>query len=113
MHLIVCFFADRAEVVNTAISPDSGADPSRVLPSWNVTISPSGILPKREVTAAVKVTGWPTCEGDCDVVTRVIVPYRIISVSGADVLLPFLLSPEYVAVMVCVPTTLYVVVNAA
>ena len=66
------------------------------------------------VTVAVKVTDWPTVDGFKDEVSVVTVVTGVIdSLSDADVLVAFVLSPLYTAEIVCVPTESAEVVNAA
>jgi len=92
------------EVVKLATPADVLPVPTAVPSSANVTSSPFGIVPKIDVTVAVKVTGCPTMEGDPDVVTTVFVPPLISSVSMGDVLPALFPSPEYTAVIEWVPT---------
>ena len=60
-----------------------------------------------EVTAAVNVTLAPTVDGFSDDETAVAVdallPALIVCVSAVDVLVPYVESPEYVAVIECEP----------
>jgi hypothetical protein len=59
----------------------------------------------------VNVTGCPTNEGDPDVVNIVVdpKPLLICSTSAEDTLPVLFVSPEYVAVIECVPGVLYFV----
>ena len=51
------------EVVKVAMPPLKAPVPSTVVPSLNVTVSPSGGEPSLEVTTAVKVTACPYVDG--------------------------------------------------
>jgi hypothetical protein len=69
---MVCFFAESDAVVYAAIPPASETEPSRVVPSQNVTSSPSGLVPSSRVTVAVNVSGWPSRDGEPDEARRVV-----------------------------------------
>ena len=102
---MVCVFIVRDEVTKVARPLTVAPVPIGDAPSENVTISPSGIAPWLDVTAAVNVTDCPTSEGDPDVVNTVSDgnPLLICCRSGEDVLPELLPSPEYAAVMEWVP----------
>jgi hypothetical protein len=70
---MVCFFATSDEVVKVATPEAVVPVPIAVAPSYNLTVSPSGIGPPVDVTVAVNVTACPTKEGEPDVVTLVVV----------------------------------------
>jgi hypothetical protein len=72
-------------------------------------------VPWLGVTVAVKVTGFPTNEGDPEVTNTVFVgtPLLTCSTSAEDTLPALFVSPEYVAVIVWVAGVVYFVVYAA
>src|SRR5208337_4982991 len=61
--LIALAPARNVEVVKLAEPPLNDPVPSTVVPSLNVTVSPSGGAPELEVTTAVKVTACPYVDG--------------------------------------------------
>ena len=101
--MIECVFAVNAEVVYAANPFVSEADASGIVPSKNVTVSPSGMLPKVELTVAVNVTACPMSEGEPDVVTLVVLATGKEETTDcfrtAEVLPLLFPSPEYTAVM--------------
>jgi len=68
---MVCVFALSEEVVNVATPLTVEPVPIAVVPSKNVTSSPSGIAPWLDDTVALNVTDCPTNEGEPDVVNTV------------------------------------------
>jgi hypothetical protein len=112
---MVCVFNVSEDVVNVATPLVVIPVPIAVVPSKKVTSSPSGIVPWLGITVAVKVTGFPTNEGDPEVINTVLVgtPLLTCSTSAEDTLPILFVSPEYVAVIVWVAGVVYFVVYAA
>jgi hypothetical protein len=80
-----------------------GADPTVVAPSTKLTL-PDGIPAPGTVTVALKVTVWPKVLGLGVEASAVELGLLLmVSETGADAEPEKLLSPEYVAVILCVP----------
>src|SRR5882672_6453388 len=98
-------------VVNDALPPLKAAIPSKLPPSKNWTLP---VAPEDGVTVAVNVTCCPNAEGFCDDVNAVpVLTGFTVCVSEEDVLLVWLASPLYCAVMEWVPTTRLEIEKAA
>ena len=99
------------EVENVAWPALSVPVPSVVVPSRNVT-EPVGV--PTAVTVAVKVTACPAVEGFSEEATAVVVGWPItVCVSAVEVLPANVVSPEYLAVIECVPAVSVEVVSVA
>src|SRR6266850_2101547 len=70
---MVCVPAFSDDVVKVAAPCDVVPVPICLVPSKNVTVTPSAIGPRVDVMVAVKVTGELNCEGLPEVVTVVLV----------------------------------------
>jgi hypothetical protein len=70
---MLCEAADRDDVLNVATPPLRVPVPIPVVPLLKVTLSPSGGVPKVELTVAVKVRVWPSFDGVPEVISDVVV----------------------------------------
>jgi hypothetical protein len=90
----------RAAVLKVAVPEVSDPVPRVVVPSLKVTVP----VAEEGVTAAVKVTDWPSVDGFWEEVRTVLLTWRTVWTSVGDVLPESLASPPYTAVMLWLPT---------
>jgi hypothetical protein len=111
---IVCDPPCSEDVTNMALPLDSVPVPSvvggLVLVSLNCTVP----VADDGDTVAVNVTDWPNVEGFGDEESVVVVDiWLTVCVNGAEVLPALFVSPEYVAMMLCVPAVKEDIVKVA
>ncbi len=110
----LCVPVGKAVVTSAAVPPlTATGEPITVVPDLKVTV-PVLVPVTAELTVAVSVTEAPKVEGLAEVVSTVVeVAVLTVKLTGADVEVVKLVSPEYTAVRFCVPPSKAVVIRTA